>query len=377
MPSLTAHLLHLDESALKAATQHPFLEAAATRSLPLEQLKTWLAQDRLYALAYTNFIGALLAKVPIPTTSDRETTLEWRAVDLLIDCLVNIRSESKLFEETAAAEGWLDEVCDAQPNRHTRAYQDLFAGAAAAQKPLIVGLTVLWATEECYLRAWRHAKSKMDSGLKVKEKDVMQRTFIPNWSSPEFEAFVRRIGALVNKFGSERAGEDGWEWQECEVAWRQTMWLEKEFWPDVKAEKRVTFEYSPSPKKATLNPRNNHTRAPTHLGATEILAAPAFSIYTHHASPSSYAPASSAASLRAPHNATNSSASCRELFSATSISSGSKWLSLRELHSRVEARRRQQLAFTFAIKALNFCAMGPQREVVGDMFLSRRSKVSA
>ncbi|KAK1034149.1 hypothetical protein LTS16_015732 [Friedmanniomyces endolithicus] len=182
------------------------------------------------------------------------------------------------------------------------------------------------------------------------------------------------------------------------------MWLEKEFWPDVKAEKRVTFEYqpwmaprgslyehkpihtaeilaipdsSPSPKKATLNPRNNHTRAPTHLGATEILAAPAFSIYTHHASPSSYAPASSAASLRAPHNATNSSASCRELFSATSISSGSKWLSLRELHSRVEARRRQQLAFTFAIKALNFCAMGPQREVVGDMFLSRRSKVSA
>ncbi|KAK1054228.1 hypothetical protein LTR12_016793 [Friedmanniomyces endolithicus] len=377
MPSLTAHLLHLDESALKVATQHPFLEAAATRSLPLEQLKTWLAQDRLYALAYTNFIGALLAKVPIPTTSDRETTLEWRAVDLLIDCLVNIRSESKLFEETAAAEGWLDEVCDAQPNRHTRAYQDLFAGAAAAQKPLIVGLTVLWATEECYLRAWRHAKSKMDSGLKVKEKDVMQRTFIPNWSSPEFEAFVRRIGALVNKFGSERAGEDGWEWQECEVAWRQTMWLEKEFWPDVKAEKRVTFEYSPSPKKATLNPRNNHTRAPTHLGATEILAAPAFSIYTHHASPSSYAPASSAASLRATHNATNSSASCRELFSATSISSGSNWLSLRELHSRVEARRRQQLAFTFAIKALNFCAMGPQREVVGDMFLSRRSKVSA
>ncbi|KAK0891463.1 hypothetical protein LTR02_014038 [Friedmanniomyces endolithicus] len=242
MPSLTAHLLHLDESALKAATQHPFLEAAATRSLPLEQLKTWLAQDRLYALAYTNFIGALLAKVPIPTTLDRETTLEWRAVDLLIDCLVNIRSESKLFEETAAAEGWLDEVCDAQPNRHTRAYQDLFAGAAASQKPLIVGLTVLWATEECYLRAWRHAKSKMDSGLKVKEKDVMQRTFIPNWSSPEFEAFVRRIGALVNKFGSERAGEDGWEWQECEMAWRQTMWLEKEIWPDVKAEKKVTFE---------------------------------------------------------------------------------------------------------------------------------------
>jgi len=241
MPSLTAHLLHLDDAALKEATQHPFLEAAATHSLPLEYLKAWLAQDRLYALAYTNFIGALVAKVQIPTTADRETTLEWRAADLLIDCLINIRREAKMFEETAEAEGWLEEICNAQPSVHTRAYQDLFAGAAAPAKPLIVGLAVLWATEECYLRAWKHAKSKMDQGLKAKEKDVMQRAFIPNWSSPEFEAFVRRIGNLVNKFGADRTGEDGWEWQECETAWRQVVWLEKEFWPDVKT-KKVSFE---------------------------------------------------------------------------------------------------------------------------------------
>ncbi|KAK5708721.1 hypothetical protein LTR17_020431 [Elasticomyces elasticus] len=242
MPSLTAHLLHLDESALKAATQHPFLEAAATKSLETERLQAWLAQDRLYALAYTNFMGALLAKVPIPTGTDREMSLEGRAADLFIDCLVNIRTESKMFEETAAAEGWLDDICNAQPNRHTRAYQDLFAGAAAPQKPLIVGLTVLWATEECYLRAWKHAKSKMDLSLKAKDKDVMQRTFIPNWTSPEFEAFVRKIGALVNKFGSERSAEDGWEWEECETAWRQVLWLEESFWPSMKTDKKVTFE---------------------------------------------------------------------------------------------------------------------------------------
>jgi thiaminase len=234
MPSLTSHLLHLDNLALKVATQHPFLEAAATSSLPEDKLKAWLGQDRLYALSYANFIGALIAKTPIPTTADRETTLEWRAVDLFIDCLTNIRNEVKLFEETAEAEGWLDEISNASPSVQTRAYQDLFAGAASPSKPLLVGLTVLWATEECYLRSWRYSQSKMDQGLRPKDKDIMQRSFIPNWSSPEFEAFVRRMGGLVNKFGTERAEEDSWEWQECETAWRQVVWLEKEFWPEVK-----------------------------------------------------------------------------------------------------------------------------------------------
>lgn len=234
MPSITTHLLHLDETSLKAATQHPFLEAAATQALPLDKLKAWLAQDRLYALSYTNFIGALIAKTPIPTTAERENTLEWRTIDILIDCLTNIRREVKMFEETAEAEGFLEEICSAYPSVQTRAYQDLFAGASAPNKPLIVGLTTLWGTEECYLRSWRHAKTKIDLSLSSKEKDVMQRIFIPNWSSPDFEAFVRKIGALVNKFAMERIEEDGWEWQECETAWKQVVWLEKEFWPAMK-----------------------------------------------------------------------------------------------------------------------------------------------
>ena len=63
----------------------------------------------------------------------------------------------------------------------------------------------------------------------------MQRTFIPNWSSPEFEAFVRKIGGLVNKFGG-YCEEGGWEWRECEVAFRQVLWAEREFWPNVEGE---------------------------------------------------------------------------------------------------------------------------------------------
>lgn len=51
MPSLTAHLVKLDETALQKATTHPFLSAAATSSLQPHKLRQWLAQDRLYALS--------------------------------------------------------------------------------------------------------------------------------------------------------------------------------------------------------------------------------------------------------------------------------------------------------------------------------------
>jgi thiaminase len=232
MPSLTSHLLSLEPVRLLEATQHPFLRAAATSQLSPAHLKKWLAQDRLYAMSYVNFIGTMLSRLPIPGSSQRDTTLEWRVADLLIDALVNIKRELKLFEDTAESEGWLEDICDAIPTPQTRAYLDLFAGAAQPSRPLVASLVALWATEECYLRSWRHAWSKMDHALSAKEKDVMQRVFIPNWSSSEFEAFVRRIGGLTNKYGA-TIEENGWEWGECEEVWRQVLWAEKNFWPDM------------------------------------------------------------------------------------------------------------------------------------------------
>lgn len=232
MPSLISHLLRLTPLPLLSATQHPFLTAAAQSTLPEPQLLAWLAQDRLYALAYVNFIGTILSRLPLPSSTDRENTLEWRVAEVCIDALVNIKRELRLFEETARVEGWESQICDVQASVQTRAYQDLFVGAAAPNRPLIVSLVALWATEECYLRSWKYAATKMDLSLKAKEKDVMQRVFIPNWSSPEFEAFVRKVGGLVNKFG-QGIEEGGWEWGECEEVWRQVVWAERGFWPEV------------------------------------------------------------------------------------------------------------------------------------------------
>lgn len=104
--SLTQHLLSLNPTALREATQHPFLKQAATGILPVPAAISWLAQDRLYALSYVNFVSALLAKIRIPFSSERTSTSQWRTADALIECLVNIKNELQLFEDTAKSQGW-------------------------------------------------------------------------------------------------------------------------------------------------------------------------------------------------------------------------------------------------------------------------------
>lgn len=131
-----------------------------------------------------------------------------------------------MFEKTAQAEGWLDDICNVEVEVQTRCYQDLFAGATARGRPLIVGLCVLWATEWCYMRSWRFAKEQMGGEEVVAKGDIMQRVFIPNWSSVEFGEFVDRIAGVVDDFG--RVCEEGSEdWKECEVVWRRVLWAER------------------------------------------------------------------------------------------------------------------------------------------------------
>ncbi|KAJ3196519.1 hypothetical protein HK101_008703 [Irineochytrium annulatum] len=233
MPRLTSHLLSHAPASFALATTHPWLKLAGTSSLQPSALLAWLSQDRLYALNYVSFIGSLLAKIAIPTTADRETTLEWRIVSTLIDALTNIRREVGMFEDVLRGEfGWREG--GETPRMETRAYADVFAGAAASSKSILEGMTVLWATERCYLEAWRFAKSQpLSAALAAKdEKDVMRDTLIPNWTSDEFVEFVDTIGDLVDELAA-KVEEGGSEWKKAEEAWRQVLWAEERFWPTV------------------------------------------------------------------------------------------------------------------------------------------------
>ena len=194
---LSQHLLSLDSKALSAATQHPFLRRAAQATLPNQLLLSWLAQDRLYALSYVTFMGQLLAKVHVTSSADRTSTLNWRIVNCLIDCLTNIRAEIKLFEDVGQEHGWIGELGNARPSLQTQAYKDLFAGAGQPSAGLLRGMVTLWATEKCYLLAWSHARDHIPHLNTSKSNDVMQGTFIPNWSSKEFGEFVGVLEELV------------------------------------------------------------------------------------------------------------------------------------------------------------------------------------
>ncbi|KAJ6093216.1 hypothetical protein N7486_008505 [Penicillium sp. IBT 16267x] len=387
---LTTWLLQSSPESLTRATTHPFLASAGRGTLSKQILSQWLSQDRLYAQSYIRFMGQLLTKIRLDSRASNPnasvaSTADQQAVDVIIDALVNIRTELRFFESTAreygldlsaiAADeggpclsgsgsgcittsagisttgsgscpgftgtagpqgdkengssktggdgtskdeqylplstvesGELDsgesvqhrrcgaqgegqmqaggEVCNppspapcgsaksknagastvedkpvmpsggGHPATHapllggpvffaatriTRAYIDMFMSAGSAGVPIIEGMTVLWATEVCYLRAWKYAAAflkariEKEDGSESVDADggALREKFIPNWSSDEFEAFVDRIGEVLNVLASQCKGAEEIEMtrNKCLEWWRQVVWLEERFWP--------------------------------------------------------------------------------------------------------------------------------------------------
>lgn len=234
---LTDHLLSHSPEAFKAATTHPFLSAAGTSSLPKETLLAWLSQDRIYALSYVPFIGSLLSKTRPITSYDRKSTLEWQTTHVLIDALTNIRREIDMFEDLLRKHfdwGNMHGQTEDKPREETKEYMDLFKDVTNQGRVLLNGMTVLWATEKCYLEAWKYANS-CGSGEQG-TGDVVRDVLIPNWTSDGFGAFVNCIGGLVDNIA---ANMDVWEgseeWKECEQWWEKVLQAELHFWPDVHA----------------------------------------------------------------------------------------------------------------------------------------------
>ena len=265
---LTTHLQTVHPTLFHHATTTPFLHAAGTGTLPKPLRSTWLSQDRLYAHAYIRFIGALLAKVVIPQHNPSPAkpaakTVEARAVDVLIDALVNIKQEIQGFEDIARRYGLdveklpdngdKDEEDDDNggdpdklvfgPTPITHAYVDLFMSASSPGATLLEGLAVLWATEFSYLRAWQYAASLSSStstqqgggggggGADDADGGALREHFIPSWTSPEFEAFVKRIAGVVDDLAMDVKGFEQREdlLRRCRVWWRQVLWLERGF----------------------------------------------------------------------------------------------------------------------------------------------------
>lgn len=246
--SLTQTLRADSTAAFDRATRHVFLQRAGMNTLPEKPLLEWLLQDRLYAESYVSFIGTLLSKIDLSGHSSNPRSLEWRITQFLIDALINIRRELGLFEQSLQKLGWgYDTVSDLHGSKgivarpQTRAYMDLFDGVTSQKRSVLEGLTALWATERCYLEAWQFAKSQSsEPGPKDRKQDeligtLLSAELIPNWTSDEFVSFVGSIESLLDEFAEGQQELADWEMQleRCKAVWRQVLWAEEAFWPDV------------------------------------------------------------------------------------------------------------------------------------------------
>ncbi|KAL3479258.1 heme oxygenase-like protein [Aspergillus californicus] len=262
---LTAYLPKTTPSTLHSATTHPFLRLAGSGQIPKPLLAQWLSQDRLYAQSYVRFIGHLLTKIRLPQTPSSSTqtqlntstseSIQEKILDILLFALNNIRTELKFFEDTAAEYG-LDlntppitsSNFEGNPSQFTsgpitQSYIDMFMSAGSPGSSLLEGVVVLWSTEICYLRAWRYAASFLEGSQSAsgsgedKDGGALREKFIPNWASREFEEFVDRIGAVLDEYaageGVTGEGEGGDLQERCERWWRQVVWLEERFWPEI------------------------------------------------------------------------------------------------------------------------------------------------
>ncbi|KAK8089180.1 transcription regulator [Apiospora hydei] len=240
--SITAHLLdHPDTAEMyKQATQCRFLELAGQGRLPKESLSQWLSQDRLYAQAYCRFIGGLISRVQLPSSSATEAsrTTPFRILLMLQTAMIGVTTELQFFEKTAV-EYQLDLAAmeggqEFEANKATEACINLFDSftvEGGKERSLLQGLVMLWALEKVYLDAWTFAKQQSAAAAEALDGGALRNRFIPNWAGNQFRAFVDQIQECLDAYASDIEADD--VDQAAMDAWKEMLILEEGFWPRV------------------------------------------------------------------------------------------------------------------------------------------------
>ena len=146
--SLTDHLLSVHTSQLRDATTHPFLTQAGLGTLPSRPLCQWLVQDKYYQFGYVNFMGRLIAKLDLTSYAFPVAgveNLQWKTLVALVSAMNAIKTEIDFYNHTV--ENYSLKLEEVGPNEVTKQYLELFEESSQADKPMVWGLAVLWATE--------------------------------------------------------------------------------------------------------------------------------------------------------------------------------------------------------------------------------------
>lgn len=163
-----------DEWAELAA--HPFVVQAADGTLPRADFDRWLVTDHFFVVGFRRFLSGLVTLTP-----------DERAADVLTAGLGALQAELDLFRREAAARG-LD-LDGFEPGPIALGYTAYLR--AALQDGYAVALAVLYGAEKAYFDAW----SAVRAGA---SRDSEYWSFVDNWSSPAFAAWVDDVGELLD-----------------------------------------------------------------------------------------------------------------------------------------------------------------------------------
>ena len=153
---------------------HPFVRAAADGTLPPDAFDRWLVEDHHFVVGFRRFLARLVQIAP-----DEE------ARDLMVGAQAPLQAELGLFRAEAVRRG-LD--LNAEPSPTTLGYTSFLMAAPADGWP--VALAVLYGAEKAYFDAWSVVRAQA-------ERSSPYWSFIDNWSSPTFGAWVDDLGRLV------------------------------------------------------------------------------------------------------------------------------------------------------------------------------------
>ncbi|KAI8976586.1 heme oxygenase-like protein [Trametes punicea] len=229
---LTNHLTSLSTPRpYSAATEHAFLTAAGTGTLPLPLLSLYLSQDRIYAAhAYPRFLGQLLTHIPFSSQhppDSPEERFHGEIVDVLSGALQNVRREVAMFAEVEKRYD-LPRFAQWRERKATRDYTAEMARVGALGS-LEDGLVFLWAMERVYLDAWSYVKSLLPNattGTGPALPAIQQ--LVENWTCPEFVHFVETLEGLVNRLPIAPGSA---AYVRAEEIWARVVELEEAFWP--------------------------------------------------------------------------------------------------------------------------------------------------
>jgi len=176
VPDTTSTLLTGQASAWQRILAHPFVAGTSDGSLPKATFGRWLTEDHFFVRSFRTFLVALSEVAP-----DDE------AREVLAGGLAALVPELELFEGEAVSRG-LD--LTVEPSLLNLGYSSYLLASVEEGWP--VGITVLYAVEKAYYDAWASVRDSTGP-------DTQYAGFIANWSSPEFAAYVDRLGDLVDR----------------------------------------------------------------------------------------------------------------------------------------------------------------------------------